>query len=147
MKGLWDRLIGQRAKTQKQNEMEALWALRRDQDQRQAVITAQLQERQALQDEIKATRARHAQTLREIHFDATNYRLMTRGQEPKARPSFEQAKPASLQPPKDQDRLRLDQLREKKPEAAQQKDRTQERLRRLRENRRDTPDKGPEPER
>lgn len=147
MKGLWDRLTGQRAKAEKQNEMEALWALRRDQDQRQAVITAQLQERQKLQDEIRAARARHAQALREIHFDATNYRLMQRGQEPKAKPSFEQAKPASPQPPKDQNRLRLDQLREKTPEAARHKDRTQERLRRLRDSRRDPPEKGPEPER
>ncbi len=147
MKGLWDRLIGQRAKTQKQNEMEALWALRRDQDQRQAVITAQLQERQTLQDEIRAARARHAQALREIHFDATNYRLMQRGQEPKARPSFEQTRPPSPQPLKDQNRHRLDQLRAKNAEDARHEDRTQERLRRLRENKHDSPDKGPEPER
>lgn len=148
MKGLWDRLSGQRAKVEKQNEMEALWALRRDQDQREEIINAQLKERQKLQDEIKVARTRHAQALREIHFDATNYRLMKRGHEPKVRPSFERAKPASPQEPKDQDRLRLDQLREKTPEAAQHKDRTQERLRRLRENRRDPPsDRGPEPER
>ncbi|ALG91179.1 MULTISPECIES: relaxase/mobilization nuclease domain-containing protein [Actibacterium] len=147
MKGLWDRLIGQRAKAQKQNEMEALWALRRDQDQRQTIIDAQLQERQKLQDEIKAARARHAQALREIHFDATHYRLMKRGQEPKAKPSFEQTRPPSLQPPKDQNKVWLDQLREKTPEAARHEDRTQERLRRLRENRRDPPDRGPEPER
>ncbi|MEL6126800.1 MAG: relaxase, partial [Pseudomonadota bacterium] len=93
MAGLWDRLTGQHSKLAKQNEMEALWALRRDQEQRQGVIEAQLEERQALQLEIRAMRERHAEALRELHFDATNYRLMKRGQEPKTKPSFEQARP------------------------------------------------------
>ena len=163
MAGLWDRITGQHSKLVKQNEMEALWALRRDQEQRQGVVEAQLKERQALQLEIRAMRERHAQALRELHFDAANYRLMKRGQEPKAKPSFEQSRPpipirqanpepqvqpeAQRQPPIEQNKERLDKLRAKSIEKQRNHDRNVERLRRLRENRRDHQDRGPEPER
>ncbi len=81
--GLWDRLTGRHAKTQKQNEMQALWALQRDREQRQAMVNAQLEERRRLQAEIREKRTRHAQALRELHSDLTNYRGMKRGEPPK----------------------------------------------------------------
>ncbi|AWI85537.1 relaxase [Alloyangia pacifica] len=156
--GLWDRLSGQRAKLEKQNEIEALWALRRDQEQRQAMIAVQLQERHALQFEIRAMRSRHAQALRDLHFDAANYRLMKRGQEPRAMPSFEHAKPRTppVQPQpaprkpdvqKDINAERLDDLRARSSTPSRPQDRTEERLRRLRQNKRTSEDRGPEPER
>jgi hypothetical protein len=49
MRGLWSRLTGQQAMIQKQNEREAYLALQRDRAQRQAIIDAQLAERQKLQ--------------------------------------------------------------------------------------------------
>jgi len=144
MKGVWDLLTGQRAKLEKQNQLEAMWALRRDQDQRQSVIGAQLQERQSLQDEIKATRTRHAQSLRDIHFDATNYRLMRRGQEPKVKSAFQNAEPQKAPTPEDKNRMRLDQLREKTVPSAQRDESARERLQKLRENQRDAAPRGPE---
>lgn len=162
MAGLWDRLTGQHSKLVKQNEMEALWALRRDQEQRQGVVEAQIKERQALQLEIRAMRERHAQALRELHFDAANYRMMKRGQEPKAKPSFERSRPPiptrqtkpEPQPQPDAQRLasldqnkeRLDQLRAKSVDKQRNQDRQAERLRRLRENKDQKP-QGPEIER
>ena len=81
--GLWDRLTGRHAKTQKQNEMEALWVLQLDREQRQGMIDAQLHERRILKAEIREERLRHAQALRELHADLTSYRGMKRGEPPK----------------------------------------------------------------
>ena len=52
-------------------------------------MEAQLQERQRLHEAIKQTRNRHAQALRELHFETANYRLMRRGEEPQQKPSVE----------------------------------------------------------
>ena len=84
---LWDRLTDRHGKTQKQNEMEALWALKRDREQRQALIDAQLKERLDLQAWIKQARSHHAEALRNLHYDLTNYRQLKRGNGPKQRPS------------------------------------------------------------
>ena len=107
-------------------------------------------------------RERHAQALRELHFDAANYRMMKRGQEPKAKPSFERSRPPiptrqtkpEPQPQPDAQRLasldqnkeRLDQLRAKSVDKQRNQDRQAERLRRLRENKDQKP-QGPEIER
>ncbi|WP_420412391.1 relaxase/mobilization nuclease domain-containing protein [Roseibium sp.] len=97
--GLWDKLTGKHAKIQKQNEIETMWALQRDREQRHAILASQMQERRDLQAEIKVTRSKHAQALLDLHSDTANYRLMKRGEEPrpKAKSSFD----------------RLDDLREK----------------------------------
>lgn len=68
--------------------MEAIWALQRDREQRHALVDAQLKDRQSLQIEIRAARNRHAEVLRELHHDRTNYRLMMRGLEPLAKKAF-----------------------------------------------------------
>lgn len=49
IRGLWQRLIGQRAKIVARNEAEAYSALIRDRAQRQALVEAQLSERRALE--------------------------------------------------------------------------------------------------
>jgi hypothetical protein len=88
--GLWDRLTGTYAKLRKQNELEALWALQRDREQRHALLQAQRAERQTLQLQIQQARSRLAAHLRDLHRDAANYRLMQRGEEPpKAKTAFE----------------------------------------------------------
>ena len=69
MRGLWSRLSGRQSQIQKQNEREAYEALQRDRAQRQAIIDAQLSERQRLQAQIKAVRDRHAALLRELRAD------------------------------------------------------------------------------
>lgn len=100
-RGLWDRLTGKRSATEKQNQMEALWALQRDREQRQTLIYAQLPGRRILQVEVKEMRAKHAQVLKELHFDTANYCLMKRGHEPLVKPRLERSKvvPESEQSP------------------------------------------------
>ncbi|MGJ8530113.1 relaxase/mobilization nuclease domain-containing protein [Maritalea sp.] len=82
LRGLLDRVTGKRAALEKQNQMEAIWSLQRDQEQRHVLIEAQLKDRQSLQIEIKAVRNRHAEVLRGLHHDRTNYSSMKRGLEP-----------------------------------------------------------------
>jgi hypothetical protein len=82
LRGLLDRVTGKRAALEKQNEMEAIWSLQRDREQRHALVEAQLRDRQSLQAEILAARNRHAEVLRGLHHDRTNNRLMMRGLEP-----------------------------------------------------------------
>jgi hypothetical protein len=169
MMGLWDRFTGKRAQLEKQNELELLWALQRDRDQRQMTIDAQLRERATLQIEIRAARANHAQKLRDLHFDAANYRLMQRGQEPKAKKVFERShEPREVvrQPPRQSperalsrpevsqqartpERPLLDKLREQRPSAPTRENRSaQDRLRSLREGKREGPSRdGPDLER
>jgi hypothetical protein len=71
--GLWDRLTGEHAKVKAQNEMEAYWSLQRDRAQRDALVSAQLRERQALQQKIIKLRQEQAQQLRELHRDLHRY--------------------------------------------------------------------------
>lgn len=186
-RGLLDRVTGKRAALEKQNQMEAVWALERDREQRQALVFEQLKERQSLQVQIKAERSRHAAVLRELHHDRTNYRIMRRGLEPLAKKVFtpvrsamkaaselevpkknvlklrdqvrenfaphETTKDAYVSKQKDTSKERsvatkerLEQLRAKTAGTGQ-KDQSKERLRRLRERRRDDHDRGPEFER
>jgi len=90
--GLWDRLRGEHAKRQKQNEIEALFALQRDREQRHALVQAQLAERANLQRDIREARARHTERLRALHKDSANYRLMKRGEAPELKQECDQTK-------------------------------------------------------
>lgn len=78
--GLWDRLTGDYQKTQKSNEVEAFFALQRDREQRQALIAAQMAERQRLQQQIEQARERHAQQILALHRQAASYRQMAESQ-------------------------------------------------------------------
>lgn len=60
VKGLWDRLRGEHAKTAKQNELEALQAARRDQTEQEQLIRKHLWER----SELKKEQARAKQRLK-----------------------------------------------------------------------------------
>ena len=136
MAGLWDRLTGTYAKLKKQNELEALWALQRDREERHTLLQAQHAERQSLQQQIQQARGRHAERLRELHRDAANYRLMQKGEPPKAKSAFE----------------RIEELRSKPtPQASAEFQKTQgreplspkERVERLRKK---GPERPPEPD-
>lgn len=143
MRGFWDKLTGTHSKLEKQNQMEALWALGCDQEQRQALVHAQLQERQKLQTEIKAARSKHAKVLRDLHSDTANYRLMNLGEEPILKRTFERQLPVqeknSSKPP----------VRNTKPAPSKQayienqRDAYETRLRRLRERQKNQP-RGPQ---
>ncbi|ODS24761.1 hypothetical protein AB835_01520 [Candidatus Endobugula sertula] len=58
-KGLWDRLTGKHSRTCRQNEHETQQCQLRDQQEKQKLITEQLQKRQKLQTTIKQTQEQH----------------------------------------------------------------------------------------
>jgi hypothetical protein len=144
--GLWDKLTGKRSKLEKQNEMETLWALQRDREQRHAIIASQMQERQNLQAEIKATRSRHAQALLDLHSDTANYRLMRRGEapKPKAKPSFERLEALREKSRQSETQRQSEPASQQKPKPKRQPLSPDERFKRLRERREQQRDHGPE---
>ena len=77
--GLWDKLTGEHAKLVKQCEMEAFFSLQRDREQRQALLTAQMKDRQDLQGQIQQKREAHAREVLSLYHDAANVRQMQRG--------------------------------------------------------------------
>lgn len=145
MAGVWDRLTGKRAQLEKQNQFEALWALRRDQDQRQMTVNAQLRERGELQDEIRNARTRHAQALRTLHFDTANYRLMERGHEPKIKSAFERLDAIREKGPMSAGIPHSDKRREQRTARPSRAASTSDRLDKLREGRKERPSRdGPD---
>lgn len=116
MKGLWQRLTGDYARTRKQNEQEAYAAFQRDREQRETLIFAQMDKRRDLQRQIKVVRKRHAALFREIRQDQQHYRQMERDTAPPAsQRSFRQVSPdrAGLRAPTTTERL--ERLRTQKP--------------------------------
>ncbi|MCP1469860.1 hypothetical protein J3E64_001542 [Sphingobium sp. OAS761] len=67
--GLWDRMTGKHSRVHRQNEFEALMAMRRDREQRDALVLAQLRERRTLQVEIAEVQKRHEARLDALHRD------------------------------------------------------------------------------
>jgi hypothetical protein len=132
--GLWDKLRGEYSKRRKQNELEALWSLQRDREQRHALLQAQLRERQTLQTQIREARNSHAQRLRELHRDTANFRTAARSEPAKAPTSQERL---SALRAKAAPHFTPERQQSQKPKAAPAKDR----LDRLRQK--DTPDIGP----
>jgi hypothetical protein len=63
LKGLWDRLTGRHASIAERNAKEVLQAGERDDRERQALIIRQLEDRRALQRQIRALAIRHEQEL------------------------------------------------------------------------------------
>jgi hypothetical protein len=78
LKGLWQRVSGQRAKIQKQNEMEALTAIRRDREQQDRLIFEQLNDRRKLQARLAELTERRRAQLSEIREDQRRYRTLQR---------------------------------------------------------------------
>lgn len=86
--GLWDRLTGRHERVICENVQEAQAALERDREQRQAVIAAQLQERQLLQEQIRNMRIRHGGQLLELHRDRERFEAIA-PKPPKLKEPFE----------------------------------------------------------
>ncbi|UWR57080.1 relaxase/mobilization nuclease domain-containing protein [Phaeobacter inhibens] len=59
LRGLFDRLTGKSRKAQKQNEREAMACAKRDQDQRDDLILAQMKDRRGLQKDARTVLSRH----------------------------------------------------------------------------------------
>lgn len=80
LRGLWDRMTGEYRHTQAQNEQKAFAAIQRDRAQRDNLVSAQLNERQGLQADVRDCRQRQAGLLvdlrtgkRQHHEQATAY--------------------------------------------------------------------------
>lgn len=71
--GIWHRLTGRYAKVKARNEREALDGVRRDRAEKDALVIRQLDERQALQLEIKAQREAAQEELLQLRADAAQY--------------------------------------------------------------------------
>jgi hypothetical protein len=71
--GIWHRLTGRSAKVKAQNERETLETLRRDRDEKDALIMRQLEERQALEREIRAQREAAQEELLQLREDVASY--------------------------------------------------------------------------
>ena len=67
VRGLWDRLTGERGRVQALNAAEALQGVRRDRSQRDTLVRGQLDERRELQNDIRQLRQRYAATLLGLH--------------------------------------------------------------------------------
>jgi hypothetical protein len=91
MKGLWQRVSGEYARIRQQNEYEAYTAFQRDRQQREGLIFAQMQERRALQRQIKAVREHHAALMRDIRQDRQTYKQMEQEAAPALQNRFRQA--------------------------------------------------------
>ncbi len=73
MSGIWHRLTGRYAKVKAQNEREALETLRDQRAERDALIIRQLDERQALQQDIRTQREAAQEELLHLREDVARY--------------------------------------------------------------------------
>ena len=76
LRGLWHELSGKHARIRDQNERSAWASLQRDRKQRDDLIMAQLKDRQALQQEIRAVRERYAEMLMNLRQDRKHVHAM-----------------------------------------------------------------------
>ncbi len=73
LSGIWQRVTGKYQKIKSQNQAEVKGNELRDRDEKQTLITRQLQERQRLQDRIVQVRERHNQGMLELRQDISHY--------------------------------------------------------------------------
>lgn len=66
LRGLWDRMTGEHARMQRLNEQHAFTALQRDREQRDDLVSAQLNDRQKLQKQIMDWRRHQLELLVEL---------------------------------------------------------------------------------
>lgn len=89
-RGIWDRLTGRHSETKRQNEREALLALRRDREETDGLIFRHIEERSRLQHRIRDERKSATLDVQRLHRDIASY--MERGKEPpNLREHFRQA--------------------------------------------------------
>ncbi len=74
VRGLWDRLTGRRAEQTRQNELEALTALRRDRREKNQQIELHLQEREALYAVARQQKQALNKDVEALHRDIATYR-------------------------------------------------------------------------
>lgn len=86
--GIWHRLTGRYGRTKAQNEREALDALRRDRAEQDALVFRQLEERQTLQQDVRAQRQAMEGELLRLREDVARYQS-SGGDDPEHSPTRE----------------------------------------------------------
>lgn len=86
--GLAGWLTGAHARTVKRNELEAVLSLQRDREQRDDLVIAQMKERRALQERIRAVRRQHAERLLALYQESARMRQMAQARDPSLRSKF-----------------------------------------------------------
>nr|WP_255720286.1 relaxase/mobilization nuclease domain-containing protein [Acuticoccus kalidii] len=76
--GIWHRLTGRYGKVKAQNERETLQAWQRDRAEKDALVFHQIEERQALQRDVRAQRAMAQEDLLRLRGDIERYRTLGR---------------------------------------------------------------------
>lgn len=124
LKGLWHSLTGKNAAIQKRNLNEAYASLKRDREQTENLIAAQLEQRRSLQAEIQQVRERHAALLRELRTEKTAIKALEsnaksafdRPQSPKsAAQKTRPARSTTNRPPSNQEGLKDLRSRTRRP--------------------------------
>lgn len=90
-RGIWDRLTGKHARIRAQNENEAWQCFIRDRTQKDELIAEQLDERRALQVDIKAARKTHELEMEQLKCDVAYYLRMNGREPPELSEDFRQA--------------------------------------------------------
>ncbi len=102
-RGLWDRVTGRHGRQERENEREALSALRRDRGEKDTLIERHLDERESFHQLARQTRDAHEKDVQQLHRDVAGYARM--GDSPDVLSQFRQAgrsqDPAPQGPSKD----------------------------------------------
>lgn len=98
--GIWHRLTGQYAKIKAQNEQETLQAWQRDRGEKDTLIFRQLEERQALQKDVKKQRAIVREELIQLRKDVANYDESKRFEREREKAEQERQRLRSLRKPR-----------------------------------------------
>lgn len=96
--GIWHWLTGQYAKIKAQNEQETLKAWQRDRDQKDEMIFKQLEEREALQRDIKRQRSISSQELMQLREDVANFQEIERPDPERKREEAERRRSRTRRP-------------------------------------------------
>jgi hypothetical protein len=95
VRGLWDRLTGRHASQTKENEIEALAALRRDRQEKDTQIEGHLQEREAFHLLARQHKQAHARNMEQLQRDVAAYQ-----QGPAERANLKENFREAVSPPK-----------------------------------------------
>lgn len=96
--GIWHRLTGQYAKIKAQNEQETLKAWQRDRNQKDEMIFKQLEEREALQRDIKRQRSISSEELMQLRKDVANFQEIERPDPERKREEAERRRSLTRRP-------------------------------------------------
>lgn len=91
MRGLWDRITGQHGKQTRENEHEALAALRRDRREKDSLIERHLNEREVFHTLAKQQKKLHEQDMEQLHRDIAGVMQSEQGAAPSLRENFQEA--------------------------------------------------------